>query len=212
MGQVPAGSHQWRKTRPECPTQACGFNRNNRPVADERLILAAEISINSVTRRSTCDLYELSSNRSVRLSNLKRCRKGSVEFRVRPRLLRPHRPARADGSLPPRLGEEAASRAPTVRCAPNNADAMMPTLRAGLGLAVQPECRCPEDLAAGRLEAAMADWSRLAIALSIVTPPRWAPSGPRRCGDQVRAGQAVRHALDLTFRQGTLLETWFTRR
>ena len=53
----------------------------------------------------------------------------------------------------------------------NNGDAMMPTLRAGLGLAVQPEFLVWEDLAAGRLEVAMAEWSMPPIALNIVTPP-----------------------------------------
>ena len=53
----------------------------------------------------------------------------------------------------------------------NNGDAMMPTLRAGLGLAVQPEFLVWEDLAVGRLEVAMAEWSMPPIALNIVTPP-----------------------------------------
>jgi DNA-binding transcriptional LysR family regulator len=56
--------------------------------------------------------------------------------------------------------EEAAFARPQGPLCTNNADAMMPTLRAGLDLAVQPECRVWKDLAAGRLEAAMADWSR----------------------------------------------------
>lgn len=67
-------------------------------------------------------------------------------------------------------GEEAAV-APRGPLRANNGDAMMPTLRAGLGLAVQPEFLVWDDLAAGRLEAAMADWSMPPIALNIVTPP-----------------------------------------
>ena len=67
-------------------------------------------------------------------------------------------------------GEEAAV-APHGPLRANNGDAMMPTLRAGLGLAVQPEFLVWEDLAAGRLEVAMADWSMPSIALNIVTPP-----------------------------------------
>ena len=53
----------------------------------------------------------------------------------------------------------------------NNADALTPALRAGLGLAIQPEFMVWEDLAAGRLEAVMGDWSLPEIALNIVTPP-----------------------------------------
>src|SRR5215213_3917606 len=53
----------------------------------------------------------------------------------------------------------------------NNADALTPALRAGLGLAIQPEFMVWEDLAAGRLEAVMRDWSLPEIALYPVTPP-----------------------------------------
>ncbi len=67
-------------------------------------------------------------------------------------------------------GEEAAV-TPRGPLRTNNGDAMMPTLRAGLGLAVQPEFLVWEDLADGRLEVAMADWSMPPIALNIVTPP-----------------------------------------
>jgi DNA-binding transcriptional LysR family regulator len=53
----------------------------------------------------------------------------------------------------------------------NNADALRPMLLAGLGLAVQPEFLVADDIAAGRLEAVMTDWSMPRIALNIVTPP-----------------------------------------
>ena len=67
-------------------------------------------------------------------------------------------------------GEESAV-APHGPLRANNGDAMMPALRAGLGLAVQPEFLVWEDLTAGRLESAMAEWSMPPIALNIVTPP-----------------------------------------
>lgn len=66
---------------------------------------------------------------------------------------------------------EAASVAPSGRLRANNGDALAPMVRAGLGLAVQPEFLIFEDLASGRLEVAMADWSMPPIALHIVSPP-----------------------------------------
>jgi DNA-binding transcriptional LysR family regulator len=53
----------------------------------------------------------------------------------------------------------------------NNADALVPLLRAGLGIAVQPEFVVWRDLRDGRLEAVMTDWSAPPITLNIVTPP-----------------------------------------
>lgn len=53
----------------------------------------------------------------------------------------------------------------------NNADALTASLRAGLGLAVQPEFIVYDDLASGRLEAALPGWSPPPIALHVVTPP-----------------------------------------
>ncbi len=61
--------------------------------------------------------------------------------------------------------------APTGPLRVNNADALRPMLSAGLGLAVQPEFLVADDIAAGRLEALMTDWSMPPIALNIVTPP-----------------------------------------
>ncbi|CAM3346109.1 LysR family transcriptional regulator [Bordetella sputigena] len=53
----------------------------------------------------------------------------------------------------------------------NNAEALTPALRAGLGLALQPEFLVWEDLRSGALETAMDDWQVDSIALHIVTPP-----------------------------------------
>jgi DNA-binding transcriptional LysR family regulator len=57
----------------------------------------------------------------------------------------------------------------------NNADVLMPTLLAGLGLAVQPNFIVAPALANGSLEALMPGWSLPPIALHLVTPP----GGPR---------------------------------
>lgn len=53
----------------------------------------------------------------------------------------------------------------------NNAEALAPALRAGLGLAIQPEFLCWDDLQSGALEATLADWQVPPIALHIVMPP-----------------------------------------
>ena len=57
----------------------------------------------------------------------------------------------------------------------NNADALMPVLLAGLGLAVQPRFIVDAALAEGRLEAVLPGWNLPQIALHLVTPP----GGPR---------------------------------
>jgi DNA-binding transcriptional LysR family regulator len=53
----------------------------------------------------------------------------------------------------------------------NNADALMPALLAGLGLAVQPDFVLGEAIAEGRLEMVMPGWSPPPIALHLVMPP-----------------------------------------
>jgi DNA-binding transcriptional LysR family regulator len=53
----------------------------------------------------------------------------------------------------------------------NSAESLGPSLRAGLGLALQPEFICWEDLKSGALEAAMCDWSPPLPALHLVSPP-----------------------------------------
>ena len=53
----------------------------------------------------------------------------------------------------------------------NNADALTPALRAGLGLAVQPDFMLWDDLEAGRLERVLPGWSPPPIALHLMTPP-----------------------------------------
>ena len=61
-------------------------------------------------------------------------------------------------------GEEASVR-PSGPLRANNADALMPALLAGLGLAVQPRFIVDAALAAGRLEAVLPGWSLPPIAL-----------------------------------------------
>lgn len=57
----------------------------------------------------------------------------------------------------------------------NNADALMPALLAGYGIALMPAFLVDGVLAAGRLEAVLADWHAPPIALHLVMPP----GGPR---------------------------------
>jgi len=53
----------------------------------------------------------------------------------------------------------------------NNSDVLLPALRAGLGLALQPEFIVWPELADGTLEAVMCDWQTQSIALHLVSPP-----------------------------------------
>jgi DNA-binding transcriptional LysR family regulator len=53
----------------------------------------------------------------------------------------------------------------------NNADVLQPALCAGIGLALQPEFLVWRDVAEGRLEIVLKDWSGPTAALHLVTPP-----------------------------------------
>jgi DNA-binding transcriptional LysR family regulator len=53
----------------------------------------------------------------------------------------------------------------------DNGEAMLPALRAGLGIARLPGFIVDEDIAAGRLEVVLDDWFGGAIALHLLTPP-----------------------------------------
>lgn len=67
-------------------------------------------------------------------------------------------------------GEEVSVR-PNGRFVTDNGDAMLPLLRAGLGIARLPDFIVDAEIAAGRLEAILTDWSGGPIGLHLVTPP-----------------------------------------
>jgi DNA-binding transcriptional LysR family regulator len=74
-------------------------------------------------------------------------------------------------------GEEAAVR-PSGPLMTNSGDAMLPALRAGLGVARLPDFIVGHDLASGTLEAILADWAPPPVALHLLTPP--SPLRPAR--------------------------------
>ena len=81
-----------------------------------------------------------------------------------------------------RKGQEASVR-PEGPLRANNADALMPALLAGAGLAVQPEFLIRDELAKKRLIAVMTEWSPPDIALHLVLPS----GGPRPARVEVLA-------------------------
>lgn len=66
-------------------------------------------------------------------------------------------------------GEQAVNVAGPMRV--NNSESLGASLRAGLGVALQPEFICWEDLRTGALETAMCEWSPPIPSLHIVSPP-----------------------------------------
>lgn len=60
----------------------------------------------------------------------------------------------------------------------NSGDAMLPALRAGLGIALLPEFFVANDIARGSLQVILADWHGPPVALHLMTPP--SPLRPRR--------------------------------
>lgn len=66
-------------------------------------------------------------------------------------------------------GEQAVTVSGPLRV--NNADAVVPALKAGVGLALQPEFIVWSEMADGALEAVMCDWTTSDIALHLVSPP-----------------------------------------
>lgn len=74
-------------------------------------------------------------------------------------------------------GEEVGVR-PNGRFTSDSGDAMLPLLRAGLGIARLPDFIVDAEIAAGRLEAILTEWTAPPIALHLVTPP--SPLRPSR--------------------------------
>jgi DNA-binding transcriptional LysR family regulator len=67
-------------------------------------------------------------------------------------------------------GAEAAVR-PSGPLSSNSGDALLPALRAGLGIGLLPDFIVGPDIAAGTLEVVLVDWHGPPIALHLMTPP-----------------------------------------
>jgi DNA-binding transcriptional LysR family regulator len=72
-------------------------------------------------------------------------------------------------------GAEEVSVRPRAAIRANNGDVLVPSLVAGIGVAVLPDFIVGPAIADGRLEAVVADWTAAPIALHLVMPP----GGPR---------------------------------
>lgn len=70
----------------------------------------------------------------------------------------------------------------------NSGNAMLPALRAGLGIAFLPDFIVHEDIAAGTLEPILTDWGRPPVSLHLLTPPgEPRPARVRLLGDYLAA-------------------------
>lgn len=81
-------------------------------------------------------------------------------------------------------GGEQVSVKPSGPLRSSSGEAMLPALRAGLGVSLLPDFIAGPDLAEGALEEALTDWSAPAIALHLVTPPN--PLRPARVEALIR--------------------------
>lgn len=82
----------------------------------------------------------------------------------------------------PQLGEQSVTVSRPLKA--NNSDALMPALKAGLGLALLPDFLVWPELSDGSLELAMCEWRAPPIGLHIVTPPgRLRPARVRALSD-----------------------------